>query len=113
MKMIKNLSLAAAAAAVLAHAPVFAGDAASGKALFDSKCAACHAGGKNTLVPAKDLTKGAMSSNLAGYNDDAAGAIAAIIANGKAPMPPFKMQMNAAQIDDVTAYVIEKSEAGW
>jgi cytochrome c6 len=47
--------IAAALAASLAAAPVFAADAGAGQSVFDGNCAACHAGGQNVIMPDKTL----------------------------------------------------------
>ena len=52
--------VAAAGAAILAAGPVFAGDVDAGEKIFNANCAACHAGGQNSVVPDHTLEKAAI-----------------------------------------------------
>ena len=75
-----------------------AGNVAAGKTVFESAgCASCH-----TLADAG--ATGAVGPNLDEAKPDAA-LVKERVTNGKAPMPPFKGQLSAAQIADVAAYV--------
>lgn len=51
---------AAASAALLIAVPAFAGDAEAGEKIFSANCAACHAGGQNSVVPDHTLEKAAI-----------------------------------------------------
>jgi mono/diheme cytochrome c family protein len=81
-----------------APTPAPAGDAAAGKAVFESAgCVACH-----TLADAG--ATGAVGPNL----DEAkppATLVVTRVTNGAGPMPSFKGQLTTKQIDDVAAYV--------
>ena len=48
------------AAALLAPFAAFAGDIESGATIFAGNCAACHAGGNNSVVPEKKIKKEAL-----------------------------------------------------
>ena len=76
---------------------------------FDKHCASCHAGGKNIMNADKDLTKASLDKN--GVNTVAK--IKDIVTKGKAPMPAFGKQLDQAQIDSVSAYVLEQANSGW
>ncbi len=52
--------VAAAGAALLVATPAFAGDAGAGEKIFNANCAACHAGGQNSVVPDHTLEKAAI-----------------------------------------------------
>lgn len=84
-------------------------NSASANSVFASHCAACHAGGKNIMNPDKDLSMANMEKNGVNTVD----AIKALVTNGKAPMPAFKSQLDAAQIDSVANYVLEQAKKGW
>ena len=86
-----------------------AGDAAAGKAVFSANCAACHAGGRNVVVPPKSLKK----DDLAKYGKDSAEAIIAQVTNGNGAMPAFSGKLDATQIENVAAYVLDQAEKGW
>lgn len=89
--------------------PAFAADAANGKQIFSANCAACHAGGKNVVNPAKTLSK----ADLDGNSMASAEAIIKQVTGGKNAMPAFGGRLTADQIADVAAYVLEQSAAGW
>lgn len=89
--------------------PAFAADAASGAKIFSANCAACHQGGRNVVIAAKTLQKEALQK----YNMNSIEAIVTQVQNGKNAMPAFKGRLNDEQIEDVAAYVLEKSEKGW
>jgi mono/diheme cytochrome c family protein len=54
------VKVAAASAALLVAAPAFAADAEAGEKIFSANCAACHAGGQNSVVPDHTLEKAAI-----------------------------------------------------
>ena len=89
----------------------FAADAAKGEAIFTSNCAGCHAGGKNFMSPHKSLSKEDLEKNQV----NTTAAIINQITNGKSPMPGFGKLgiLSTTDIENVTAYVLQKSTAGW
>jgi cytochrome c553 len=81
-----------------APTPAPTGDAAAGKAVFESAgCVACHtladAGATGTVGPNLDEAK------------PPATLVVTRVTNGAGPMPSFKGQLTTKQIDDVAAYV--------
>lgn len=84
-------------------------DAASGATVFNANCAACHAGGRNAVNPAKTLSK----ADLEKYGMFSKDAIVNQVTNGKMAMPAFGGKLSADQISDVADYVLEQAEAGW
>ena len=93
-------------------------DKLDGRKIFDSSCAACHAGGGNILPFAKDKTlfKDALAKN--GYNNKES--IARIVSEGKGLMLPYgpigdklPASLNPEQIDAVSNYVLQQANAGW
>lgn len=90
-----------------------AGDVANGAKIFAVNCASCHIGGKNVIMPDKNLTKEALSKYLGGYDAKPEEAITSQITNGKGAMPAFTGRLTPEQIADVAAYVSDKSANGW
>eukprot|EP00277_Geminigera_cryophila_P044686 CAMPEP_0173076940 /NCGR_PEP_ID=MMETSP1102-20130122/12817_1 /TAXON_ID=49646 /ORGANISM="Geminigera sp., Strain Caron Lab Isolate" /LENGTH=151 /DNA_ID=CAMNT_0013947107 /DNA_START=26 /DNA_END=483 /DNA_ORIENTATION=+ len=48
---VNAAKVAIAGAALLIATPAFAGDGDAGEKIFNANCAACHAGGQNSVVP--------------------------------------------------------------
>ncbi|MBD2452044.1 c-type cytochrome [Nostoc sp. FACHB-152] len=91
------------------NSPALAADSGNGAKIFSANCAACHAGGKNLVKLEKSLKK----DDLEKYGMNSAEAIIAQVTNGKNAMPAFKGRLNANQIEDVAAYVLEQAEKVW
>jgi len=90
-------------AAVMGARPALAADAENGESIFLGNCAACHAGGNNSVVAEKTLKKAAIEKYLTGgYNVDA---IKTQVTNGKGSMPAFGEKLGPDDIDDVAEYV--------
>ncbi|MEL7039435.1 MAG: c-type cytochrome [Cyanobacteria bacterium J06592_8] len=89
------------------------GNPASGGQVFAANCNACHLGGKNIIMAPKTLKKDALAKYLKGFSDDAQAAISYQVTNGKGAMPAFKGRLSPQQIEDVSAYVLDKAEKGW
>mmetsp|Transcript_1157 Transcript_1157/g.2513 ORF Transcript_1157/g.2513 Transcript_1157/m.2513 type:complete len:145 (-) Transcript_1157:190-624(-) len=102
---------AIAGAAILAAAPAFAADSGAGEKIFTANCAACHAGGKNSVVPDHTLEKDAIEKFLTGGFTEKA--VATQVTNGKGAMPAFGGRLSDDDIANVAAFVIESSEEGW
>ena len=85
------------------------GDAAAGAKIFSANCASCHMGGGNLVNPAKTLKKAALEQ----YSMASADKIITQVTNGKNAMPSFKGRLNAAAIENVSAYVLSQAEKGW
>ena len=88
-----------------------AADAEKGKEIFTANCSTCHSGGKNIMAPGKSLSKEDLETNKV----NTAAAIIELVTNGKSPMPSFGKlgAINAADIENVTAFVLKKADAGW
>ena len=76
-----------------------------GKEIFIKNCMVCHIGGKNLIIPEKNLKKETLEAN--GMNT--VRAISYQILNGKNGMPAFGGRLTEDEIKDVASYVIEKS----
>jgi cytochrome c6 len=105
-KLFLGLIAIVATLAFLFTPPAVAADAAAGSKLFNGNCAACHAGGRNVVNPAKTLKK----VDLEKYDMYSEAAIINQVTNGKAAMPAFKTKFSAEQIADVSAYVMAQAE---
>ena len=88
-----------------------AADAEKGKEIFTKNCSTCHSGGKNVMAAGKSLSKEDLETNKM----NSAAAIIDLVTNGKPPMPAFGKlgTINAADIENVAAYVLKKADAGW
>eukprot|EP00956_Cyclotella_meneghiniana_P031031 scaffold80305_cov68-Cyclotella_meneghiniana.AAC.3 len=87
------------------------GDVAAGEQVFNANCAACHAGGRNNIMPDETLEKEALEKYLSGGRNEEA--VVAQVTNGKNAMPSFGGRLSDDQIKDVAAYVIATADAGW
>ena len=88
-----------------------AADAEKGKEIFTNNCTTCHSGCKNAMAASKSLSKEDLETNKM----NSASAIIELVTNGKPPMPAFGKlgTLNAADIENVAAYVLKKADAGW
>lgn len=89
--------------------PAFALDLANGAEVFSANCAACHVGGGNLINAAKPLKKDALEK----YEMASLDAIKTQVTKGKNAMPAFDGRLNAEQIEDVAAYVLDQADKGW
>ena len=80
-------TVAIAGTVLFAATPAFAGHAGAGEKIFNANCAACHAGGQNTVVPDHTLEKSAIAKFLAGGFEDKS--VVTQVTNGKNAMPAF------------------------
>jgi len=103
--------VAIASAALLIATPAFAGDGDAGEKIFNANCAACHAGGQNSVVPDHTLEKAAIEKYLTG--GFAEKSVVYQVTNGKNAMPAFGGRLSDEDIANVATYVISTSEAGW
>ena len=99
----KNLGAVALTAALLAGVCLISSpakaDTAAAEATFKAKCAGCH-GADGKGKPAKK-TRDWSSADVQKMSD---ADLAAIITNGKSPMPAYKT-MTPDQVKDMVAYV--------
>ena len=76
----------------------------SGKIVFENNCNVCHVGGKNIIIPEKNLGKKSLEAN--GMNN--LDAIVYQVTNGKNGMPAFGGRLNETQIEQVSSYVLNE-----
>jgi cytochrome c6 len=109
-QFLKLIAIVTVFVATLSFAmPAHAADAAAGGKVFAANCAACHAGGRNAVNPAKTLQKAALEK----YKMYSEAAIITQVTNGKNAMPAFGKKLQPEQIENVTAYVLAQSDNNW
>ena len=99
MRKVLSVLFAAALFAVFC-VPAFAGEAADGKALYNSKCAMCH--GADGV--AKAMAKGSKNFNDAAFTATAE-EIGKVVLAGKNKMPKMEGKLTAEQVAAVSEYV--------
>ncbi len=95
------------------QSPALAADIGHGRQVFNTNCAACHMGGRNTIMPQKTLKKAALKQYLKNFNEQGVDAIIDQATNGQGAMPAFKGRLKPNDIEDVAAYVLAQAEKGW
>ena len=89
-----------------------AADLAAGKVVFNNNCAACHAGGGNSVIADRTLQKEAIEKYLeGGFKVEA---IIYQVENGKGAMPAWTGRLDEEEIVNVANYVYSvASKNGW
>lgn len=80
-----------------------------GKKLFFQNCLPCHIGGRNIILPEKNLTKASLTAN--GLTNPEA--ITYQILNGKNGMPAFGNRLKENEIEKIAYYVFQQSETNF
>ncbi|CAE8588646.1 unnamed protein product [Polarella glacialis] len=93
-------------AAVVGGRPALAADLENGESIFLGNCAACHAGGNNSVRAEKKIKK----EELITYGKYDIGAITTQVTNGYGAMPAFGEKLGPDDIDDVANYVYNKAD---
>ncbi|GGA31198.1 cytochrome c6 PetJ [Okeania sp. KiyG1] len=109
-KLLSIVVLAIAFFVVAVQPPALAADLAHGKQIFGANCNACHLGGKNTIMPMKNLKKEALVKYLKDFEAKGVEAIAYQVTNGNGGMPAFKGRLKPKDIEDVAAYVLDQAD---
>lgn len=78
-------------------------------ALFEVHCAGCHLNGGNIIRRGKTLQLKALAKNKV----DSAGAIAALITNGKNNMSAYRDKLSTSEINALADYVLVQAQQGW
>lgn len=78
----------------------------NGEKLFIENCNVCHIGGKNLIIPEKNLQKSTLQ--LTGMNT--LKAIEYQITNGKNGMPAFGGRLEEKDIENIAIYVLDQAE---
>ena len=77
--------------------------------IFQANCAGCHAKGGNIVRRRKNLKSKALHRNKV----DNLEAIVDLVTNGKNNMPAYSDRLTPAEIEAVSAYVLEQAATGW
>ena len=116
MRVSEIVRATAAAAAIALHpATPCVADSTPGFAIFEAKCAACHAGGGNVLNGGKNLKLDVLQKNGYGEQD----AIVQLLRNGKGQMPKYQgaippvSKLTDEELEAVAQFVLEQAKAGW
>jgi len=86
-----------------------AADIENGASVFGGNCAACHAGGNNSVQAEKKLKKEALTQ----YGMYDIEKIKTQVTNGKNAMPAFGEKLAPDDIEDVATYVLSQADKGW
>lgn len=107
---LMGLALGVLATVCVARAPAaLAAEFDNGEGVFLGNCAACHAGGNNSVQPELKLKKEALTT-FGMYDVEK---IKYQVTNGKNAMPAFGERLSSQDIEDVAKYVLGQAEAGW
>jgi cytochrome c6 len=83
-----------------------------GAVLFESNCAACHAGGGNVIGYARGRNLKMKQLVKYGYAD--AASIGALLREGRGAMPVYaKDRLSDADVEDVSEFVLRAAMRGW
>ena len=80
-----------------------------GEQVFQTNCAACHAGGGNIVRWWKNLKLKTLKKNKL----DSEEAIANLVTNGKNNMSAYKDRLTEEEIKNVSAYVLQQAKNNW
>lgn len=92
-----------------AWAADLANNLANGAQIFEVHCAGCHGNGGNIVRRGKTLKLKALQRN----GVDSIEAIAQLVAQGKGNMSAYEDRLTPAEIQAVSAYVLQQAEANW
>nr|YP_009398592.1 cytochrome c553 [Kuetzingia canaliculata]ARW67778.1 cytochrome c553 [Kuetzingia canaliculata] len=81
-------------------------DLNEGEAVFSANCAACHANGKNLVIPEKTLEIEILSKNEISTVE----AITKQVSGGKNAMPAFLDRLSETEINNVANYVLSQAK---
>ncbi len=101
--------MAIAAPEIAPIAPNLSPNLVQGAQVFEAQCAGCHVGGGNIVRRGKNLKLKTLQKNQV----DTVAAIAALVTAGKGNMSAYGDRISAAEINNVSAYVLNQAEQGW
>lgn len=89
--------------------PAWSADLTNGGHLFEVHCVGCHVNGGNIVRRGKNL----QLKTLQRRELDSEAAISQLVTKGKGIMSAYGDRLTAAEIQDVSAYVLEQANQGW
>ncbi len=95
--------------AAYAAEPDAAATLATGHQVFDLHCSGCHLNGGNIVRRGKNLKQKALEKN----GVDTLEAIAQLVTQGKGNMSAYGDRLTSAQIEAVSAFVLEQAAHDW
>ena len=90
-----------------------ASDTVRGGQIFNTNCAACHAGGGNIVKSERTLRQADLEAFLPNYLTGHETGIVAQVTYGRNAMPAFLDVLSENEIADVAAYVEDQASHGW
>ena len=90
-----------------------AADTVRGGQIFNTNCAACHAGGGNIVKGERTLRQADLEAFLPNYLTGHETGIVAQVTYGRNAMPAFLDVLSENEIADVAAYVEDQASHGW
>ncbi len=89
--------------------PAMGADTNNDAQIFQANCAGCHPKGGNIIRRGKNLKSRALRRNKV----DNPEALVRLVTNGKNNMPAYSDRLTPAEIEAVSAYVLERAAANW
>lgn len=108
-KIIAVTIAMAIALGIAVNFPAVAAETNKGAKIFQVNCAGCHAKGGNIIRRGKNLKLRALHKNQL----DSQEAIVNLVTNGKNNMPAYSDRLTPAEIETVSAYVLERAAVNW
>lgn len=84
-------------------------DETAGARIFELQCAGCHINGGNIVRRGKNLRQKTLDRNGYGTVE----AIAQLVTNGKGNMSAYKDRLTPEEIEQVSAYVLQRAAENW
>ncbi len=81
----------------------------NGAKVFKANCAGCHVNGGNIVRRGKNLKLRALHRNKVDTQD----AVVSLVTNGKGIMSAYGDRLTPEEIENVSAYVLQRAEENW
>jgi cytochrome c6 len=103
------LNFEAIAAQEIDLSPKLSPELIQGAQVFETQCAGCHVGGGNIVRRGKNLKLKTLQKNKV----DTLAAISALVTTGKGNMSAYGDRLTPAEIETVSAYVLDQAAKNW